>query len=108
MTDALGRPARKVQFHMDDAGDVLEYTLNNLRKVFPQRTDAEALSDVDRMHGIFGKTEIQIWSAGAGYPSFSSTGSTVLETGDGLQIASVQIDAITFASGGPTITIIAW
>ena len=108
LTDALGRPAKKVQFHMVDAADTVEYTLNNLKKILPQRTAAESYNAVDRNEGVFGKTQVEIWSGAAGFPSFSSTGSTVLETGDGLEVSSIQIDALTFTTGGTAITIIAW
>lgn len=107
LVDALGRPARRVQFYMTDAADVIEYTLNSLKKLRPQRTREESFSDIDQVHGIHGKTEFDLWSGAPGFPSFSSTGSTVLETGEGLRVSSLQIDGLTL-SAGATITVIAW
>ena len=107
LRDALGRPARKLQFHVGASTDIVEYTLNNLRRIRTPRDPAEATTDVERAFGTYGTTLNEVWSAGAGYSSYSSTGSTVLETADGLEISSLQIDALTLGVGA-TITIIAW
>lgn len=107
LTDALGRPARRVQFYMTATADVIEYTLNSLRKIVANKTVGEAFTSVDETYGVFGKSEIEVWSGGSGYTSFSSTGSTVLETGEDLVVSSIQIDSLSLSSGS-TITIVAW
>lgn len=103
----LGRPARKVQFVMTDTADTIDYKLNNLVRIHKKRSAEEAFSQMDRMHGVYDNALIEIWQQGAGWPSYSSTGSTVLETADGLNIASLQVDTLNLSSG-LTITIVCW
>jgi hypothetical protein len=104
-TDVLGRPARRIQFITTDAADVVGYTLNSLRKL---RTEvSNPYSDLDKVSGVYGTQEVEVWSGGEGYANYQSTGSTVIETVEGLSISSVQIDALTL-SAGTTITIICW
>ena len=107
LVEILGRPARRLQFYVTATTDTVEYTLNNLLKMRPQRKAWEALSPADQAHGVFEKSTVDVWSGGAGYPSFSSTGALVLETVETLSITSVQIDALTLGTG-TTISIIAW
>lgn len=107
LVDALGRPANKIQFYMTDAADVIGYKLNNLKKVLAQRSAGERLTEADQAWGVYGKEVIEIWSGDASFPAFSSTGSTVLETVDGLAITSLQVDSLTLSTG-TTITLIAW
>jgi len=107
LADVLGRPARRIQFIMTDAADTIDYTLNSLRRMRTKRSPEEAYSDTDQVSGIYGTQEIEVWSGGAGYASYQSTGSTVLETSEGLNISSVQIDALSLSSG-TTITIVCW
>ena len=106
ITDVLGRPAKRIQFIMTDAADTIDYRLNN-RKVVRQRVVDSALSDVEKVYGAFGTAEVEIWSGAPGFPSYQSTGSTVLETAQGLNISSVQIDGLSLSTG-TTITIICW
>ena len=105
LTDVLGRPARKIQFHMTDPSDSVDYTLNSLRKIRPQRTRDEAYTKADQVWGVYNKTEEQVWSDSMS--SFSSTGDTVLETSDSLQISSIQIDALSLSTG-TTIELVVW
>ena len=105
--DVLGRPARRVQFIMTDAADTIDYTLNNLTRIHKKRRRDEAFSKTDQVHGIYENEIIEIWSGAGSFPSYQSTGSSVLETAEGLRIASIQIDALSLDSG-TTITIICW
>lgn len=105
LVDVLGRPARRIQFIMTDAADTVDYTLNSL--ITARKKTAAPLSTVDKVYGSFGTSEIEIWSGAGGHPSYQSTGSTVLETSEGLDVASLQIDALSL-SVGTTITIICW
>jgi len=107
ITDVLGRPARRIQFVMTDATDTIDYTLNSLRKLRTKRSPEQAYSDMDQVSGIYGTQEIELWSGAQGFANYQSTGSTVIETAEGLSISSVQIDALTL-SAGTTITIVCW
>ena len=107
ITDVLGRPARRIQFIMTDAADTVDYTLNSLQRIHKKRRADEAFSKTDQMYGIYENDIIEIWSGSSGFPSYQSTGSTVLETSEGLSIASLQIDALSLSSGS-TITVICW
>jgi len=104
-TNVLGRPARRLQFIMTDAADTIDYTLNNLQRIHKKRRADEAFSKTDQMYGIYNNPIIEIWAGG--FPSYQSTGSTVLETAEGLNVASLQIDALSLSSGS-TITIVCW
>lgn len=97
LTDVLGRPARKVIFHMTDSADEVEYKINHMRKLRPQRTHEEALTDVDRAFGVFGKDVETAWLSNTS--TFSGTGSSNLETQDGLDIASLEIISLTLSVG---------
>lgn len=106
LVDALGRPATVVQFHMAATTDVVDYRLNSLiKRTVQSGSETEDWGVVFATEGTYGKSQVEIWSQASRYPVFSSTGSTVLETGTGLQIKSIEIDALT---GPATITIIAW
>lgn len=107
LTDVLGRPARRLQFIMTDAADEIEYKLNNLLRRRSARPAGETFSKTDQIHGTYDTDVVEIWIESDAFPSFTSTGSTVIETADGLNISSVQIDALTL-SVGTTITIICW
>jgi hypothetical protein len=106
ITDVLGRPARRIQFIMTDPADTVDYVLNSLIKTRTRRT-VGSLSDADRIWGVFDTDEINTWSGAAGIPVYQSTGSTVLETAEGLNVSSVQIDGLSLSSG-TTITIVCW
>ena len=107
MEDVLGRPARRVQFIMTDAADTIDYTLNSLQKIRTQRPVGETFSDADKVWGIYETSVVEIWRTGGRFPSYSGTGSTVIETAEDLKISSIEIDALSL-SVGSTITIIAW
>lgn len=94
LEDVLGRPARKVIFQMTDAADVVEYKLNHLRRLRASRTPEESLSTVDQVFGQFGKARVDFWSRG---DTFSGTGSSMLETAEGLSISSLEIMSLTLA-----------
>ena len=106
LTDVLGRPARRLQFIMTDAADTIDYTLNSLRKIKVSRSSEDAFTDADQVWGASGGY-VEVWSGADGFPSYQSTGSTILETAEGLKISSVQIDGLSLSSGS-TITIICW
>lgn len=103
----LGRPARRLQFIMTDTADTIDYTLNSLTRIHKKRRRDETFSKTDQMYGIYDNEIIEIWSGSSGFPSYQSTGSTVLETAEDLRVASIQIDALSL-SVGTTITIICW
>ena len=103
----LGRPARRVQFVMADAADTVEYTLNSLTRIHKKRSREKAFSKTDQVHGIHNNEIVEVWSGAGGFPSYESTGSTVLESAEGLSVSSIQIDALSLGTG-TTITIICW
>ena len=107
LQDVLGRPARRLQFIMTDAADTIDYTLNSLLRIHKKRRRDEAFSKADQVWGIYDNEIVEIWSGADGLPSYQSTGSTILETAEGLNISSIQIYALSLSSGS-TITIIAW
>ena len=107
LVDALGRPAKKVQFYMTDAADEIGYTLNSLKKIRTGRQHEIALSAAEQAFGTYGTEVLDVWSGSPTFPSMTSTGATTLETADGIFIHSIQIDSLTL-SVGTTITIIAW
>ena len=91
-TDILGRPARGVKLVTTNVGDIVTYKLNNLLKVQAFNESAAP-------------TEVDIWSSGAGYSSFSATGDTEHIIADELQVASIEIVSLV---GVATIEIIIW
>lgn len=102
LKSVLGRSARKIQFIMTDAADVVEYRLNVLESKLRAR-------DIER--GEYGtnvpKEEVLVYNGSTRYPTFSSTGSEVIETADGLQISSIEIVSLTL-SVGTEIELIVW
>lgn len=100
--DVLGRPARFVTFLMTDSSDTIEYKINHLQRLYEQRTKAEVLSEVDRVYGVFGKERIDVWHGRS--DTFTGTGSSQLQTTEGLAISSIEIVSLTLSSGS-TITI---
>jgi hypothetical protein len=107
LTEILGRPARRLQFIMTDATDTIDYKLNNLIRIHKKRRRDEAFSKTDQRAGIYDNDIVEVWSQASGISQYQSTGSTTLETAEGLSISSVQIDALSLSSG-TTITIICW
>jgi hypothetical protein len=105
--EALGRPARKVQFYMTDAADEVGYTLNSLKKLRTGREHEIVLSQAERFFGTYNTEVVEVWSGAASFPSLTSTGATTLETADGISIHSIQIDSLTL-SVGTTISIVVW
>lgn len=101
----LGKPATKVQFNMTATTDTIEFKLNNLVRIKKRPSDDDAQSGWERVAGF--NTEVEVWSGSDRYPTYSSTGSTVLETADGLTISSIEIVSLTL-SVGSTISIVAW
>jgi hypothetical protein len=105
LEDALGRPARKVIFHMQDPADEVTYKINHLRRLRAPRTQEESYSVADQVYGVFGKSTTSFW-AGGNADIFTGTGAVDLETVDGLEISSLEI--VTLATGSPnqiTITV---
>ena len=109
LTDVLGRPARRLQFVMDDAGDTVSYTVNSLLKVRKRRTREESYSAADQVWGVYDTEVGNHWRTGGdAFPSISATGSLTHETIENLSISSIEIDSLVFGSGGTSIGIIAW
>ncbi len=104
VVDVLGRPARGAQFYTSDVTDEVQYKLNSLRRMHEQRTKQEALSDMDRAFGVYGKDEVLVWSANS--DTFASVGE-IIETQEGLNISSIEIVALTLDTG-TTISIVVW
>lgn len=107
ITDVLGRPARRLQFIMTDAADVIDYRINNLRKHLTPRSREDAFSDLDQAFGVFGAQEISVWLDGGSVPTYNNTGAIIIETAEGLDISSVEIDALTLSTGS-VISIVVW
>lgn len=101
MLDVLGRPAHKVIFLMNDPTDTVTYRINNLRRLVTSRVKGDTLSTVDEVFGVFGREKINFWTVS---DEFTGTGSTQLETSDGLEISSLEITGLT-PSSGASITI---
>lgn len=99
--DVLGRPARSVIFNLVTSSDIVQYRINNLKRLRTQRVDS--FSEVDKVSGVFGTTGISWWSQTGSV--FTATGATQLETADGLVIESLQIDSLSLPSGSTTISI---
>ena len=109
LTDVLGRPARRLQFVMDNIGDAVGYTVNSLLKVRKRRTREESYSTADQVWGVYGTEEESHWRTGGdAFPSISVTGSLTHETTENLSISSIEIDSLSFGGGGTSIKIIAW
>lgn len=99
--EILNRPAKKVVFNLVTSDDIVEYKVNNLRRLRTERTDP--LSDLDASVGVFNTTLVPWWSdAGS---TFTATGGTQLETTDGLMIESLEIKSLSLPSGTTTISI---
>jgi hypothetical protein len=103
LRDVLGRKARKVIFNMTDAADTITFKVNHLRRL---RSKAEGVPDglsrAFQLWGTYGTDEILVWS-GTG-STFTGTGSTQLESAEGLDIDSLEIVSLSLSSG-TTITI---
>lgn len=93
IVDVLGRPARGLQFVTTDSADQVDYRLNNLVRL------------IRPVEGLSGTSE-PIWSQASSYPIYQSVGE-VIETQSGLQVASVEIDALTLSTG-TEIEIVVW
>lgn len=89
--EILGRPARRVRFHMTDMSDTLEVRLNSLLRL-PNPKEAEA------------DCTVKVWSAGSHGVIFSNTGQAIHETIDPLKVSSIEVTGLTL-SVGTTITI---
>lgn len=105
LIDVLGKPAKKIQFFMTDPADVIEYTLNSLKKLRTSRAHEITLSQAEQLFGTYGTEIEEVWSGSAKFSSISSTGADVLETVDGISISSIQIDTLTLGTGS-TITMV--
>lgn len=103
IVDVLGRPARRVIFKMTDSADTVTYKLNHLRRLRPARTPEESFGMADQVWGINGK-EVTDWWTSSNASEFTGTGSTQLETAEGLQVSAVEITGLTLSTG-TTITI---
>lgn len=57
----LGRSAKKIKFTTTDAADVIEFRRDNLVKRQSKRPVEEALSDVDRIYGVFQTENRDVW-----------------------------------------------
>lgn len=57
----LGRSAKKIKFTTTDAADVIEFRRDNLVKRRTRRPTEEALSDVDRIYGVFQTENRDLW-----------------------------------------------
>ena len=101
--DVLGRPARKVIFQMADASDIVTYKINHLRRIRTSRPREESLSEADKVWGVFETEVINSWSGNSDV--FTGTGSTSLETVEGLYISSIEIVSLTLTGSPATITI---
>lgn len=96
IVDALGRPARTVIFLMTDAADTINYKINHLRKIRSSRNKEEALSDADRVYGVFETTLTEVWSAA---DEFEGTGSSQLQITNGLSVSSIEIISLSLSTG---------
>lgn len=105
LEEILGRPARRVQFHVGDVADQVSFRLNSRRRMRSSSTDN--LTTASRVYGSYGSNTVDVWSKAEGVPVFEGTGSLVIETAEGLQVSTVEIEALSLGTG-TTITIVAW
>lgn len=100
--DVLGRSARKVQFIAANSTDVVEYRLNNLRRVRQEVPTPYGKNQALQAWGVNSNDfeEKLIWEEVG--PSFSTTGAA-FETVDGLKISSIEVISLT---GPTTISIV--
>lgn len=105
----LGRPARRVQFILTQSNDVINYRLNNLRRIRKQRSGEGILSVAERVYGTFGNedAEVEVWNTGPGFPEYSSTGAVIIETAEGLEVESIDMGTMTLHHG-TVIEIVVW
>jgi len=104
MKDVLGRSAKKVQFILTDATDVIEYKLNSLVKV--KKTQAH--TGEFHPYNVVNEVETTKIDSGASkFVTYSSTGSETVETADGLTIESIKVVSLTLSTG-TTISIVCW
>lgn len=107
IVDALGRPAKRIQFNMTDPTDQIEYRINTLRWIRSPKLSVEnggQYTVAESAFGVEGTTLSAVWS-GTG-DTLSDVGESIL-TAEGISISSVVIDSLT-VSVGSTITITAW
>lgn len=103
LRDVLGRAARTVIFTMTDATDTITFKVNHLRRIRTEPTGVpDGLTGTFKTWGTYGTEVLEVWS-GAG-STFTGTGSTQLETTEGLVIDSLEIVSLSLSSGS-TITI---
>lgn len=92
--DVLGRPARGVIFEMTDAADTITYKLNNLVRLTSHN---ETGADPD----------VNVWSSGGAYSTFSNTGAAQHQTVSDLKVSSIEVVSLTLSTG-TTIEIVVW
>lgn len=102
IVEVLGRPARKLLFYTTDSADIVQYRLNN-RQTFLENNRPSFTNNTLTAWGLHGKTESVVWNA---TDVFTSEGE-IIETGDGLNIASIEITSLTLSTG-TTIEIVVW
>lgn len=103
LVDVLGRPARRLKIVPDDETDSIDIRLNNRVKIkeYYQGTGWPE-------NGHAKPTTVYVVSEGEQHPLYSLTGDTEYLTEEELKISFIQIDDITFGSGGTAITIYCW
>lgn len=94
LVEILGKPAKRVKFVLTADTDVVDYKINHLRRLL-QHNESSADST------------ILVWSGAAGYPEYIVTGAEEVLSVDGLEIASIEIVAVTL-SVGTTIELVIW
>ncbi len=90
----LGRTARGLQLHVGATTDDVSYRLNSLLRLNKHTED-------------FVDETILMWAVSPEFPVYSSTGALSHTMIDAIQISSIEITALTLASG-TTIEIIIW
>lgn len=103
LVDVLGRPARRLKIVPDDATDSIDIRLNNRVKI-KQYYQGSGWPE----NGYAKPETVYVVSEGEQHPLYTLTGDEQYLTEEELKISFIQIDDITFGSGGTSITIYCW